>query len=74
MKRKRVFAAFLSLVLAGQMAFSAIPAYAAGSDEGVRGTEEARSGEIDPDADNNDNGGGREDHPCRRGQRQPAEV
>lgn len=52
MKRKRVFAAFLSLVLAGQMAFSAIPAYAAGSDEGIRDMAEAGGGEIDPDASN----------------------
>ena len=51
-KRKKVFAAFLSLVLAGQMAFSAIPVYAAGAEEGIRDIAEAKSGEIDPDASN----------------------
>ena len=52
MKRKKVFAVFLSLVLAGQMAFSAIPAYAAGAEEGIRDIAEAKAGATDPDASN----------------------
>lgn len=52
MKRKRVFAAFLSLVLAGQMAFSAIPAYAAGADDSITDAGTAKSDAVDPDASN----------------------
>lgn len=52
MKRKRVFAAFLSLVLAGQMAFSAIPAYAAGADDSIGEAGTADSNAIDPNASN----------------------
>ena len=49
MKRKRVFAAFLSLVLAGQMAFSAIPAYAAGADDSITDAGTAKSDAVDPE-------------------------
>ena len=52
MKRKRVFAAFLSLVLAGQMAFSAIPAYAAGADDSITDAGTAKSDAVDPDTSN----------------------
>lgn len=53
MKRRKVLATFMSLILAGQMAFTAIPVYALEDDSGGQIEDSGGSGEVsDPDASN----------------------
>ena len=52
MRRKKRWNALLAVALAGQMTITAVPVYAAGSEEGIRDMAETKAGEIDPDASN----------------------
>ncbi len=52
MRRKKRWNALLAVALAGQMTITAVPVYAAGSEEGIRDMAETKAGKIDPDASN----------------------
>ena len=48
MRRKKTMECPAAVALAGQMTITAVPVYAAGSEEGIRDMAETKAGEIDP--------------------------